>query len=75
MKIRNTTIFSMSIAQGLITYIPPNDKDFEVLEKTNTKPKTNMKGEVKKFDKKLAKTPATFPLRTLEIGKDFFSVN
>ena len=75
MKVRKSTIFSMVIAQGLTTYIPPGDKDFEVLEKTNTKPKTNMKGEPKKFERKLARSPAKFPLRTLEIGAQFLSCN
>jgi hypothetical protein len=75
MRVRKNTVFSMVIAQGLTTYIPPSEKDFEVLEKTNTKPKTNMKGEPKKFERKLARSPAKFPLRTLEIGEQFLSCN
>jgi len=65
----------MAIPKGLITYIPPTEKDFEVLEKSNAKPKTNMKGEPRKFDRKLARGQAKFPLRTIEIGDEFLSCN
>ena len=50
---REKRILSISIAEGLRAYIPPKDEDFEMLEKTSEKPKTNMKGEVRKFQKKI----------------------
>lgn len=34
-----------------------------------------MKGEPRKYDRKLARTQAKFPLRTIEIGEDFLSCN
>ena len=46
---REKGILSISIAKGLRAYVPPKDEDFEMLEKTSEKPKTNMKGEVRKF--------------------------
>ena len=54
LRLRKKKILSVSIVSGMICYVPPKDEDFEMLEKTNHKPKTNMKGEVKKRDKKLA---------------------
>lgn len=35
MKLRKTSVFSIKLANGLITYLPPIDEDFTVLEKTN----------------------------------------
>lgn len=52
MKLRKTSVYSMSIAKGLVAYIPPTEKDFEVLEKSNAKPKTNMKGEPRPRDRR-----------------------
>ena len=76
LRLRKTKILSVSIVQGMICYVPPKDEDFEMLEKTNQKPKTNMKGEVKKRDKKFAEQPARFPMRTLEISEgDFLRYN
>lgn len=46
---RQKKILSISIAEGLRAYLPPQDEDFEVLEKSSEKPKKNMKGEVRKF--------------------------
>ena len=52
---RKNWLYSISCVSGLITFAPPTDADFEVLEKTSTKPKTNMKGEPRKNQKNLAK--------------------
>lgn len=57
-KVRKNFLSSIGIIEGLTIYVTPNDKDFEVLEKTNAKPKTNMKGEPRKNDKQKAKTKA-----------------
>ena len=75
MKIRKSSVFSMAIVRGLITYIPPSEADFEVLEKSNQKPKTNMKGEPRPRDRRQARAQAKFPLRTIEIGEEFLSCN
>lgn len=50
-KLRKNFLSSVGIVEGLTIYVPPNDKDFEVLEKTDAKPKTNMKGEPRKNDR------------------------
>ena len=50
--------------------MPPNDKDFEMLEKTAAKPKTNMKGEPRKNEKSKAKSKIQFPMRTIPISKE-----
>jgi hypothetical protein len=34
-KINKVTQFTLKIAEGLITFCPPTDKDFEFLEKTD----------------------------------------
>jgi hypothetical protein len=45
---RKNWVFSVTCVEGLIAYVPPTDADFEMLEKTNQKVKTNMKGEPRK---------------------------
>ena len=55
LQVRKYTLIAVKIVEGLRTYVPPSDADFEVLEKTNKKPKTNMKGEVKKGERSRAK--------------------
>ena len=35
MKLRRTSMLSMKLVRGLVTYIPPIEDDFTVLEKTN----------------------------------------
>ena len=75
MQIRKYTMMAVKIVEGLRTYVPPSDGDFEVLEKTNKKPKTNMKGEVKKNERSRAKQQARFPMRTLEIDHELLKHN
>lgn len=50
-KLRKNSGYVISLAEGLTVYVTPTDKDFEVLERTDAKPKTNMKGEPRKGDK------------------------
>lgn len=35
MKLRKGNIFSLKLVRGLVNYVPPADKDFEVLERSN----------------------------------------
>jgi len=35
MKLRKGNIMSIKLVKGLVTYVPPLDSDFDVLEKTN----------------------------------------
>ena len=35
MKLRQSSVMSMTIARGLLTYIPPTGEDFDVLDKSN----------------------------------------
>ena len=59
----------------MVTYIPPQDEDFEVLEKTNKPVRENAKGEKNKYEKKKLPSKAKFPLRTLEIDEKFLQYN
>ena len=70
MRYRKSSIFSISIVQGLILFVPPIDSDFEELEKTDKPVKTNMKGEPKKSMKSIANKKARFPLRTMQVDKE-----
>lgn len=72
-KLRKPQGYVISVTEGLTVYCTPTDKDFEVLEKTNAKPKTNMKGEPRKNEKHKAKTKAQFPMRTIEVSKELLS--
>eukprot|EP00347_Sterkiella_histriomuscorum_P023126 403335847 len=75
MKLRKGNIFSLKLVRGLITYVPPVDQDFEVLEKSNQPGRQNKKGEVNKYDKKKLASKAKFPLRTIEIDETFLKHN
>ena len=75
LNIRKKKMFTVDVVNGLITYVPPLDEDFDMLEKTDQKVKTNMKGEAKKFDKSKVNKSARFPMRTLPIGKEFLEFN
>jgi len=35
LKVKRITKFTLKIAEGLNTFCPPSDKDFEMLEKTD----------------------------------------
>lgn len=35
MNLRRKSFFSLKLVQGLTTYVPPIEEDFEMLEKTN----------------------------------------
>lgn len=59
----------------MITYLPPKQEDFEMLERSKSKPKTNMKGEAKKYDMKKSKEPASFPLKTMEVNEEMLEYN
>ena len=71
MKVRKGNILSLRPVKGLTTYVPPQDEDFEMLEKTNKSGRENAKGEVNKYDKKKLSSKAKFPLRTIEINEAF----
>ena len=71
MKIRKNNLLSLRPVQGLTVYLPPQDEDYDVLEKTNKKPRENRKGEVNKYDKKRTSTKAKFPLRTIQMEETF----
>ncbi len=75
MQIRKSKVPSIIPVQGLTTYVPPVDEDFDMLEKTNKNARENKKGEVNKYDKKKLPTKAKFPLRTLEINEAFLKHN
>lgn len=75
MQIRKSKVPSIIPVQGLTTYVPPVDEDYEMLEKTNKGARENKKGEVNKYDKKKLPAKAKFPLRTLEINEDFLKHN
>jgi len=69
MKLRKSNIMSIKLVKGLVTYVPPLDSDFEVLEKTNQPGRENKKGEINKYDKKKISAKAKFPLRTIDIDE------
>jgi hypothetical protein len=71
MKIRKTNLLSLRPVKGLTVYMPPLDEDYDVLEKTNKKPRENRKGEVNKYDKKRTSAKAKFPLRTIQMEETF----
>jgi hypothetical protein len=71
MKIRKTSLLSLRPVQGLTVYMPPQDEDYDMLEKTNKKPRENRKGEVNKYDKKKVSSKAKFPLRTIQLEENF----
>lgn len=69
-QLRKYGFTSLTFVEGLFTYVAPTEADFEVLQKTDKKVKTNMKGEPKKHQKSLAKqTQAKFPMRTIAVGE------
>jgi hypothetical protein len=73
---RKNWLYSISCVAGLITFAPPTDADFDVLEKTSSKPKTNMKGETRKNQKNLEKKQQSkFPMRTMEISRELLQFN
>ena len=55
--------------------MPPQDEDFEMLEKTNNPGRQNKKGETNKYDKKKLPSKAKFPLRTITIEEGFLKQN
>lgn len=75
MKFRKSSVLSLKLVRGLVTYVPPIDEDFEMLEKTNKQGRENKKGEVNKYDKKKLPGKAKFPLRTIEIDEGFLKHN
>jgi len=75
MQFRKSNILSLKPVRNLIVYVPPQDEDFEVLEKTNKGGRENKKGEVNKYDKKKVSAKAKFPLRTIEINEAFLKHN
>ena len=57
---------------GLKTFLIPTEADFHMLEKSNVKPKTNMKGEPRKNDKQKSKNGRVqMPLRSHFIDFEF----
>ena len=69
-QLRKFGFTSLFWVEGLFTYVAPTEADFEVLQKSDKKVKTNMKGEPKKHQKSLAKqTQAKFPMRTIPVGQ------
>lgn len=75
MQFRKSRIISLKPVEGLTVYVPPQDEDFEMLDKTNKGGRENKKGEVNKYDKKKMPTKAKFPLRTVEINEGFLKHN
>lgn len=71
LKLRTNRFLSLKLVRGLITYIPPVEEDFNMLEKTNKEGRENSKGEKNKYDKKKLPAKAKFPLRTIEINEKF----
>ena len=69
-QLRKWGFTSLTCVEGLFTYVAPTESDFEVLQKSDKKVKTNMKGEPKKHQKSIAKqTQAKFPMRTIAVGQ------
>lgn len=75
MQFRKSRIISLKPVEGLTVYVPPQDEDFDMLDKTNKGGRENKKGEVNKYDKKKMPTKAKFPLRTVEINEGFLKHN
>lgn len=75
MKLRKGNILSLKLVRGLVTYVPPVDEDYAVLEKSNQPGRENKKGEVNKYDKKKLPAKAKFPMRTIEIDEKFLQHN
>lgn len=75
LKLRNSSALSLKLVNGLTIYLPPHDADFEILEKTDKKVRTNMKGEPKKFDKSKANRKPQIPLRSMEISPELLRYN
>ena len=75
MQFRKSNILSLAPVRNLIVYVPPQDEDFEMLEKTNKGGRENKKGEINKYDKKKLPAKAKFPLRTIEINEALLKHN
>ena len=84
MRLRKTSIWSVSLVEGLRVYVPPTDEDFALLEpeEKTTKVKTNMKGDPKKKDKqkfkqeqKQKEAASQFPMRTMEVAPELLKYN
>lgn len=75
MQFRKTRTLSLKPVEGLTVYVPPQDEDFEMLDKTNKGGRENKKGEVNKYDKKKMPGKAKFPLRTVELNESFLKHN
>ena len=75
MKLRRSKLLSLQFVKGLITYVPPIEEDFGMLEKTNQPARENAKGEKNKYDKKRLSSKAKFPLRTIELNEAFLKHN
>ena len=71
MQFRKSTVLSIKPVKGLTVYVPPQDEDFELLDKTNKGGRENKKGEKNKYDKKKLPSKAKFPLRTIDIDEQF----
>ena len=71
MNLRRKNFISLMLVEGLKTYVPPIDEDFQMLEKTNKGGRENLKGEKNKYDKKKLPGKAKFPLRTIDIDNQF----
>lgn len=52
MFFRRSKLLSLRFVKGLKTYLPPQDQDYDTLEKSNQQARENSKGEKNKYDKK-----------------------
>lgn len=75
MKLRKSSILSLKLVRGLVTYVPPLDEDYAMLEKTNQPSRENQRGEVNKYDKKKLPGKAKFPMRTIDIDEKLLKHN
>jgi hypothetical protein len=66
-KYRQNKHLALSLVEKLTVYLPPDQKDFETLSRTNTQARESKTGKKNKYDEKHLAKHAKFPMRTMEI--------
>ena len=69
-RINKSWPLSLTFVRGLVTYIPPVDEDFDLLQKSSEGPQTDRFDHANKFQKKKTAKPR-FPLRSFTIDAPF----
>jgi len=68
-QFRKRNLISLNIVEGLLTYVPPMDQDYDFLVKGQKGGRESMDGRQKK------KPKTQFPLRTMTINTEFLKNN